>query len=214
LTQLLLVGAGFDTRAIRFESVLEDAKVYELDAPSTQGAKVRQYARRGVSVPRNLVFVPIDFEKERMEDRLHEVGFSPEARTLVIAEGVVQYLRPEAVYATLQALHNVLGEGSKVVFDYAHASVLGGSDATYGQAGITKGAERFGESWQFGLEKAEVGPLLAKYGLRLLEIQSPEDLEQRYFRDAAGRVMGRVNGTQSIALAERTKERQPGARGS
>jgi O-methyltransferase involved in polyketide biosynthesis len=68
---------------------------------------------------------------------------------------------------------------------------------------MMRGVTRFGESWQFGLEEEEVEPLLRKYGFKLLDRQSPLDLEQAYFRDEAGNLIGKVNATQSIITAER-----------
>jgi len=35
-TNILIFGAGFDSRAVRFQPELSDAKVFELGAPSTQ----------------------------------------------------------------------------------------------------------------------------------------------------------------------------------
>jgi methyltransferase (TIGR00027 family) len=203
-SQIVFFGAGFDTRGIRFQSELTRMKVFELDAPTTQRAKIDQYQKRDIAVPANLVFVPIDFEKELIEDKLHEAGFCKGARTLVILEGVTQYLRPEAIYSTLRAISNEVGEGSWLIFDYAHASVLKGEGKAYGQDRMMKGVNKYGESWQFGLEEAEVGPLLTRYGFRLMEQKSPHDLQETYFKDERGKILGRVNGTQSIIMAEKT----------
>jgi hypothetical protein len=68
---------------------------------------------------------------------------------------------------------------------------------------MVRGVRRVGESWQFGLEEAEVGPVLGKYSFRLVDQKSPRALEDLYFRSESGRLIGRINGTQSIALAER-----------
>jgi methyltransferase (TIGR00027 family) len=203
-SQVLLLGAGFDSRGVRFQSELKEAKVFELDAPTTQRAKIEQYQKRGIAVPANLVFVPINFERELIEDKLHEAGFCKGARTLAVLEGVTQYLRPEAIYSTLRTISNEVGKGSWLVFDYAHASVLKGESNAYGQDRMIKGVNKFGESWQFGLEEAEVEPLLTKYGFRLMERKSPHDLQETYFKDERGKILARVNGTQSIIMAQKT----------
>ena len=201
--QVLLIGAGFDTRAIRFQPELKAMKVYELDAPTTQRAKVEQYRRRRIAVPANLIFVPVNFETEKLEDRLREAGFGEGHKTLVIAEGVMQYLTPEAAHATLQTVHKMVGRGSRLVFDFAHAEVLEGTGTTFGQVAITRSVGKFGESWQFGLQEGELETLLARHGYKLVERKTPHDLEDTYFKDSTGKLVGRVNGTQSIALAEK-----------
>jgi methyltransferase (TIGR00027 family) len=202
-SQVVLFGAGFDSRGIRFQSELKGMKVFELDAPATQSAKIEQYRNRGIFVPTNLLFVPIYFDHESVEDKLHQAGFCKGTKTLAVAEGVTQYLKPEAVFATLQTIRDEVGEGSWLVFDYAHASVLKGDSSTYGGKRMMKGVNRLRESWQFGLEDAEVEPLLMRYGFRLLDRKSPKDLEEVYFKDKTDRIIGRVNGTQSIIMAEK-----------
>jgi methyltransferase (TIGR00027 family) len=202
-SQIVLFGAGFDSRGIRFQSELKGMKIFELDAPATQSAKIEQYRNRGIFVPTNLLFVPINFDHESVEDKLHQAGFRKGTKTLAVAEGVTQYLKPEAVFATLQTIRNEVGEGSWLVFDYAHASVLKGDSSTYGGKRMMKGVNRLHESWQFGLEDAEVEPLLMRYGFRLLDRKSPKDLEEVYFKDKTDRIIGRVNGTQSIIMAEK-----------
>ena len=49
--QIVLFGAGFDTRALRFRSALREIKVYELDAPLTQSAKINRFRRCVLTVP-------------------------------------------------------------------------------------------------------------------------------------------------------------------
>jgi methyltransferase (TIGR00027 family) len=202
-TQVLIVGAGFDTRAIRFKTAASSVKVLELDALPTQEAKLHQYRSRDIVVPSNVTFVALDFDRESLAEKLKEGGFRVGARTLVVAEGVFQYIKPEAAYDSLQTMRDLVGPGSWIVFDYAHASVLRGEGDSYGQARMVRGTNRVGESWQFGLDEADVAPLLAKYAFRLMDHKSPEALEDRYFRDKSGRVLGRINGTQSIAMAEK-----------
>jgi methyltransferase (TIGR00027 family) len=202
-SQVLLFGAGFDSRAVRFQSELKHSQVFELDAPTTQTVKIGQYRRRGIEVPSNQTFVPIDFEKESVSGKLKEAGFDRGKKTLVILEGVLQYLKPEAVYATLDTIKNHVGLGSWLVFDYAHASMLRAEGNLCEESRMMKGLNKFGESWQFGLDETEVEPMLYKYGFKLLDRKGPKELEEAYFKDEKGVVIARVNGTQSIVKAER-----------
>jgi len=204
VSQVLIFGAGFDSRAIRFQQELSDRKVFELDAPTTQAMKISQLKDRGVVLPDTLVFVPVNFEKESVADKLAEVGFRKGAKALAIAEGVMQYLAPLAAGALLQTIADLGGPGSRVVFDYAHASVLRGDGTSYGEERMTRGVNGFGESWQFGLEETEVEPFLRKHGFTQRDRRSPRELEEMYFKNAAGSIVGRVNGTQSIVWAEKS----------
>jgi methyltransferase (TIGR00027 family) len=202
-SQILLFGAGFDSRGVRFQSELKDAKIFELDAPTTQTMKIEQYRKRGIDVPSNLTFVPINFEKESVAQKLNEAGFTQGMKTLFVLEGVLQYLKPESACATFETIKDQAGKGSWLVFDYAHASVLHGKENQQGEEGMMKRLDKYGESWQFGLEEAEVEPLLNKYGFQILDRKSPKELEEAYFKDKNGIVKARVNGTQSISMAVR-----------
>jgi hypothetical protein len=81
--------------------------------------------------------------------------------------------------------------------------VLRGEENQYGETGMVKRLDKYGESWQFGLEEAEVEPLLWKYGFKLLDRKGPKELEDTYFKDLNGIVKAHVNGTQSVVKAER-----------
>ena len=61
-----------------------------------------------------------------------------------------------------------------------------------------------GEPWHFGIEKGEICQLLSRYGFELLDHRDARDLEEMYFKDPAGRIVGRVNATHCLAIAVRT----------
>ena len=90
--QILLFGAGFDTRALRFHEKARHTRVFELDAPLTQQAKIRQYGRRNLCIPSNVVFIAIDFDRESLPHKLDVAGFQIGRRSLFILEGLLMYL--------------------------------------------------------------------------------------------------------------------------
>lgn len=199
--QILFFGAGFDTRAMRFQDQARETKMFELDVPVTQDAKIRQYRKRGISVPRNVVFIPIDFDKESLPVKLEQVGFGRNHRSLFILEGLLMYLQPESVDKTFRTLQDFAGDASEIVFDYVYASVLRHENIYYGESGIVESGERAGEQWHFGIEKGEVEQFLSTYDLKLIDHKDAHDLEEMYFKDASGKIVGRVNGTHCLVRA-------------
>lgn len=201
--QILIFGAGFDTRALRFQDAMENARVFELDAPATQQAKIGQYKKRHLAIPLSLKFIAIDFDKESLSMKLDEAGFCKQRRSLFILEGLLMYLQPKSVDEIFQVIRDYAGRGSWVVFDYIHASVLRKESINYGETEIVQTVSDAGEQWQFGIEKGQIEGFLAKYEMQLIDHKDARDLEQAYFSDSNGKIIGRVNGTHCLVTAEK-----------
>jgi len=204
-SQILLFGSGFDTRALRFQEEARQTKIFELDAPATQEAKLGQYQKRHLSIPSNVVFVPIDFDRESLALKLDQAGFKRDERSLFILEGVLEYLQPQSVDQTFRTIRELAGAGSEVVFNYIYASVLRHEDMYYGEKGAVETVAKAGESWHFGIDKGEIGQFLSRYGFELRDHRDARELEEMYFKDPAGRIVGWVNGTHCLARAVRTQ---------
>jgi O-methyltransferase involved in polyketide biosynthesis len=96
----------------------------------------------------------------------------------------------------------MVGPGSRIIFDHAYGFVLRGEGNSYGQERMIAGVNRFGESWQFGLDEAEVRGFVEKYNMVLVDQKNPKELEELNFKGIDGIVRARINGTQGIAAAE------------
>lgn len=202
-SQIVILGAGFDTRALRFQEILEKTRVFELDVKATQHAKISQYQKRHLALPTNLTFIAIDFDHEPISMKLDEVNFCRQCRSLFILEGLVMYLHPQSVDKTFKTIINYAGKGSWVVFDYIYTSVLRKEGIYFGEEGIEQTVSRAGEQWHFGIEIGLIEQFLAKYELRLVDHKNAQDLERVFFSDASGRLVGRVNGTHCLVTAEK-----------
>ena len=202
--QILLFGAGFDTRALRFPAEAQNTHIFELDAPPTQQAKIHQYQKRNLNLPANLTFISIDFNKESLPEKLDANGFHKNCRSLFVLEGVLMYLEPGSVQATFQTIQEYAGIGSRVIFDYVRTSVLRGKKTLYGEAGAAQTVSKAGEGWQFGLEPGEIASFVADHGFNVSDHKCAQELETAYFQDATGNPVGHVNGTHCIVTAVRS----------
>ena len=200
--QILIFGAGFDTRALRLQNGSGVTRVFELDVPITQQAKIEQYRQRKLDIPANLTFVPIDFDKESLPARLEQAGFEKQKKSLFILEGLLMYLQPESVHETFQTIQSLAGAGSQVVFDYVYASVLQGKvPYAAAETKVMESVAREGEPWQFGIEKGTLEQFLSAYGFQLCDESDAAKLEQRFFSDETGRIIGHVNRTHCLVQA-------------
>jgi len=201
IDQALIFGAGFDTRALRFQPEAGSTRIFELDVATTQKAKLDRFARQGINIPANTVFISIDFDRELLVDKLVSAGFKRKRRSLFVLEGLLMYLQPESVDRTLKVIEDFAAKDSIIVFDYVRASVLRRVGSCYGASEIVKSVSKAGEQWHFGIPERGLKGFLKKYGMRTGEHQDAQKLEQMYFTNASGKVLGRINGTHCLVKA-------------
>jgi len=176
VSQVVILGAGFDTRAYRLTELLKNARVFEVDQPSTQEYKKRRIRDTGIEVPPNLTYVPVDFRHDKLGDVLAAAGYDSNQRTFFIWEGVTMYLPEAAVEETLRWVA-AQAPGSTVIFDFVGAMVvkfMATADLSQFPEPARKAIERLrrlvaGEPWIFGVPDSGEGEFLSKLGLELRE---------------------------------------------
>ena len=185
--QLVVLGAGFDSRAWRMP-VLKDVPVFEVDHAATSAEKQR---RAAAVVPRrsNVASVALDFDRGRLPDALAAAGFDPRRRATVVWEGVTNYLTADAVRSVL-AWVGTLGIGSNLIFTYVHQGVLADPASFEGAARILAAVASRGEPWTFGFIPHALPRCLQAHGLRLEEDLGADDYRARYFGPKARKMRG------------------------
>jgi methyltransferase (TIGR00027 family) len=190
IEQLVILGAGLDSRACRIEGLKGRIKVFEVDHPATQAAKLAKLAKLFGALPPHVTYVPIDFDVETLE-KLFDLGYSRQTKTLFIWEGVVHYLTAEAVDQTLEFVLKNSGSGSSIIFDYVYASALTAAHKR-GEIVRMQRAKRYtGEGLVFGIEEGQVEAFLRVRGYTRIQNVTSKDLERIYFTG--------VNQTRAIA---------------
>ncbi len=179
-TQVVILGAGLDLRAYRFAMLKGPVKVFEVDQPATQAAKIARVKKIFHEVPSHVTYIPIDFNEETLE-KLAACGYSPSFRTLFIWEGVTPYLKPEAVDATLAWVRSNSTSGSSIIFDYIYASALKG-ERLRGEVERMQRTQRFtGETLIFGIEKGQIEDFMTRRGFIWIVDARAEDFKRLYF---------------------------------
>ena len=199
ITQVILLGAGFDSRAVRFHDISPDTQYYEVDAAMTQRAKVARLQERCIPLPAQLHLVEMDFDRQSLDVRLLECGVRQDVPSLIILEGVTMYLQPDSIDRLFETLRSVLSRQSKMVFDFIDSSVLRHANARAGEKQLVKTVDRSGESFQFGIPAADAGQFLLDRGWELTDLADHFELQQRYFTDSDGKVAAHINETHCIA---------------
>ena len=115
--QAVVLGAGFDTFALRNPYSNLGLRVFEVDHPATQAWKRKRLSEVGLVIPASLAFAAIDFESDDLGHGLRDAGFDPDRPAFFIWLGVVPYLGRATIAATLRYIASV--PDSEVVFDYS-----------------------------------------------------------------------------------------------
>lgn len=201
ITQLVILGAGYDSRPYRFEEHLKSVRVFEVDRAGTQERKKARLQKHFGSLPSHVTFVAVDFNRQQLGERLLSSGYDPKAKTLFIWEGVCMYLTPEAVDKTLEFIAKQSGAGSSVVFDYLYRSVIDGNCPYFGAKLEYDFVAKRGEPYIFGIEEGKTGEFLVARGFRVKTLQTPRDLEHAYLIRSDGTLHGKIKGYSEIVHA-------------
>jgi methyltransferase (TIGR00027 family) len=199
LDQVVLLGAGFDSRPLRFAGQLARTRVFEVDMPEVLSLRAERLRGIAMSSARS-VPVPIDFERDDLASRLRQQGYATQGRTLFLWEGVTYYLHPAAVEAVIASLAALCAPGSALVFDYVTRAFFEGDHRSYGAKQLAYGWRRLGNVNRSGID--DCAALLRRHGFQLREELGPSELEQRDARSLAPSAV-RVWGAMRIAHAVR-----------
>lgn len=120
--QVVVLGAGFDSRGYRFQSQLRRVRFMEVDSAPTQEYKKQRVREIFGRLPGNVTYVPMDFTKDDLLTQLGKAGYSEKQKTIFLWEGVTEYLPESAVKETLHFVRNHAAPGSRIAFDYTLSS--------------------------------------------------------------------------------------------
>ena len=191
--QIVMLGAGFDTRAYRLENTAQ-VQFIEVDLPALQTEKKQKVAQALGGLPANVAYVPLDFNTQPLTTLLAADVFDASKPTYFNWEGVSYYLTPEGVDATLQFVSEHAAAGSKIIFDYMPQAMVDGTVDYYGGAESRSYMAKFGEPVIFGVPDGNINSFLEPRNLFVCEDLGPEQLGERYLRRADGVVDGQVAG--------------------
>jgi methyltransferase (TIGR00027 family) len=200
--QIVLLGAGFDTRAARLAA--PGVRFFEVDHPDTQAEKKKRIA--GVEgYPREAaIHVACDFERQDFLAELTRSGFDANAAALFVWEGVTPYLTEGAVRATLRRIAAGTHPSSVVVFDHLRKKIVAGDVADAGDLRSREFVGELGEPLRWGTD--DVLPVLYAEGFRRVRTTSFDEacleLTGTYDRDRKFRF-------QSLAVASKGRAELP-----
>ena len=179
--QLVILGAGYDSRPYRFADRLGGVQVFEVDHPATSTAKQAKVRHIIGDIPANVAYVAVDFTVDNFADKLLACGYRATRPTVFLWEGVTPYLDLAAVDGVLGFVRASAGAGSAIVFDYILRSVVESTCTLRGAANEFAKMSRTSEPLSFGIDERQAPDFLASRGFQNVVDVGADELTSRYF---------------------------------
>jgi len=183
IQQYVLIGAGFDSFAVRRPAFSSDLQIFEIDYPATQTLKIQRIKECGVSLPDSVHFIAADLSQESVAAALARSSFERERLTFFSWLGVTMYLTREANVATLRSIASCAPARSELVFTYFDARLFQAQSESFRE--LEQRVAAVGEPFLSGFDPATLAAALADCGLDLVEDLDGRDVAARYDRDGA-----------------------------
>lgn len=185
--QLVILGAGYDTRAWRLDRP-RGVEVFEVDHPDTQRRKRLVLARHHAATSAAR-FVPTDFLLDQLDGAMRRSGYDASRRTVFLWEGTTNYLDEPAVDATLRWCARA-PSGSELIFTYVNDDVLKDPTRYEGAPRVFAALGRVNERMSFGIAPEKLSAYLDERGLELEQDTGAAQYRERFYGPRAADMRG------------------------
>lgn len=162
-TQILVLGAGYDTLGWRLAAEFSGVNFFEIDHPAT--ARLKAKGINAMGQRENLCLIAEDLGKRKLVDVLKvNESWEQSAQTVIVAEGLVMYLPPKAVRDLFRQCAVVAGVGSRIAFSYIPTGADGRPDAGRWTGLMLWLQKVVGEPWTWSIRPEELDRFLEELG--------------------------------------------------
>ena len=204
--QVVILGAGFDTRAYRFRSMFPDVRFIELDYGPTQEYKKKRVAEIFGGLPSHVTYATIDFNKDTLEDVLAKAEYRATELSFFVWEGVAYYLPESAVLETLRCVAQNAAPGTTIAMDFIYKFLIdkigqepdsADPPVVRGVLGMARRLAELGEPWISGIPENRESEYLAQAGLEVVDVlpQGSAEATKRYRTRRDGSLVGSEGAT-------------------
>ena len=172
VTQVVVVGAGFDTLVWRLHRDQHSVHFFEIDHPATQSPK-----ERNTDPAANLTFLPVDLAVDSPATLLRGCpAFSADKPTLFIVEGLLMYFPEERVETLLHELTAPTRRPAEILFTFMEQAPDGSISFRHEHAAVRWWLRWRREPFQWGISRAALPAFLQRCGLRFGELADHDTL--------------------------------------
>jgi methyltransferase (TIGR00027 family) len=201
IPQIVLFGAGYDSRAYRFAKLNSATKIIELDTAPTQNRKKKCLRKARIDIPKHVTLAPINFNKESLKNVLEQAGYEIHNKTLFLWEGVSYYLEPESVDATLEFVRHSSHDESVIAFDYTISISEETRDYGVKEFYQTMKKQHANEGLLFAIDEGKAESFLEQRGFKIVNHLDNAEIEQTFLLNENGSSIGQITGHFRFLLA-------------
>ena len=178
IRQIVILGAGLDTFALRNPHGALGIRIYEVDHPATQMWKCQRLSQAQIALPPRLILVPVDFEREDVGEKLVAAGFQQSSPAFFTWLGVVPYLTEDAIGHTLGYMSSI--QNSEVVFDYLEPAGAFSKELRQLEEERAEQLKKMDERSVSRFEPAGIAAILRSHGFSAIEDIGFQEIVSRF----------------------------------
>jgi methyltransferase (TIGR00027 family) len=118
IKHLVMIGSGSDTRAYRFQELLNIHGVTVLECDQPQAIRAKQFLTKRRDWPDNVEYLPIDLNDGVWPELEGRLAYLVGSKALMLMEGVSPYVNEGAFGQFLRLLATRLTPGSLLAYDF------------------------------------------------------------------------------------------------
>lgn len=177
--QYVICGAGVDTFAFRNNN--PNIQIFEIDHPATQKYKKKRIKELEWNIPKNVHYVPVDFEKDDMKEILMKSGFEKKKKTFFSILGVTYYLTLPVFEETIKNISQLSTKENIILFDYPDETTLHPEKTVERVTFLAEMTASLGEVMKHGFTYESLKTALHKHGFDIDEHMTPQKIQSAFF---------------------------------
>jgi methyltransferase (TIGR00027 family) len=167
VTQVLAIGAGYDGRSLRYAK--PSVRWFEVDHPATQADKRARLNRLAIETPQ-VTFASADLRDPGLAAALLQLGYEPDAPSLIVCEGVMVYLDEATLVSVFDELRATATAGTRFAFSASVSARSGPPEREQRREQFRMAVAEVGEPARSELTADDLERLLAQTRWRKVEL--------------------------------------------
>ena len=182
IEQYIILGAGFDSFAIKYKNQFPRLKIFELDHPNTQNFKKIKNVKHSLHTHSNTFYIPIDFNKQTIQEVLLNSSFDINKPCFISWLGTTYYLNKITIQDTLSSLYSLIAKDSFVFLDYGLDDAELSPETIHENNALKKFVAKAGEPFLSSFTNYSFNEMVKNIQFKIENDISPDEIKNTYLK--------------------------------